>query len=37
MTVSLQTLIDRSVKNMGSGIHPVVKETALEVIRRVYA
>ncbi|MDA7028670.1 M15 family metallopeptidase, partial [Bacillus sp. CLL-7-23] len=36
MAVSLQTLIDRSVRNMGSGIHPVVKETAIEVIKRSY-
>ncbi|MEC0484914.1 M15 family metallopeptidase [Bacillus glycinifermentans] len=36
MTVSLQNLIDRSVGNMGSGIHSVVKETAIEVIKRAY-
>ncbi|WP_234396968.1 peptidoglycan-binding protein [Bacillus massiliglaciei] len=36
MTVALQTLIDRSVKNMGSGIHPVVKESAIELIKRAY-
>ncbi|MFN2746979.1 peptidoglycan-binding protein [Bacillus sp. z60-18] len=36
MAVSLQKLIDRSVRNMGSGIHPVVKETAIEVIKRAY-
>lgn len=36
MTVSLQTLIDRSIKNMGSGINPQVKEYALELIRRAY-
>ncbi|MDA1477499.1 peptidoglycan-binding protein [Bacillus changyiensis] len=36
MAVSLQALIDRSVRNMGSGIHPVVKETAIEVIKRSY-
>jgi peptidoglycan LD-endopeptidase CwlK len=35
--VSLDTLIERSVKNMGTGIHPVVKESAIEVIRRAYA
>lgn len=34
--VALQTLIDRSTKNMGSGIHSVVKETAIEVIKRAY-
>lgn len=33
--VSLQTLIDRSTKNMGL-VHPVVKETILEVIKRAY-
>ncbi|MDA1478350.1 peptidoglycan-binding protein [Bacillus changyiensis] len=36
MAVSLQALIDRSVRNMGSGIHPVVKETAIEIIKRAY-
>lgn len=34
--MSLQTLLDKSIKNMGSGIHPVVKESALELIRRAY-
>ncbi|MGG3623874.1 peptidoglycan-binding protein [Bacillus gobiensis] len=34
--VSLETLLDRSVDRMGSGMHPVVKETALEVIKRAY-
>lgn len=34
--VELQTLLDRSTKNMGSGMNPVVKESALEVIRRAY-
>lgn len=34
--VSLQTLIDRSTKNMGSGIHAVVKASAIEMIRRAY-
>ncbi|WP_110926751.1 peptidoglycan-binding protein [Bacillus massiliglaciei] len=37
MAVKLETLLERSVKNMGSGIHPVVKESALEMIRRAYA
>jgi peptidoglycan LD-endopeptidase CwlK len=37
MRVSLQTLIDRSVKNMGTGIHPVVKESAIELIKRAYS
>lgn len=37
MAVSLETLIDRSVKNMGSGINPRVKEYAIELIRRAYA
>ncbi|WP_203334374.1 D-alanyl-D-alanine carboxypeptidase family protein [Planococcus beigongshangi] len=36
MVVALQTLIDRSVKNMGTGIHPRVKEYAVELIRRAY-
>ncbi|WP_084028804.1 M15 family metallopeptidase [Bacillus sp. J33] len=36
MTVQLKTLIDRSIRNMGSGVHPVVKESALEVIKRAY-
>lgn len=35
--MSLQKLIDKSVKNMGSGMHPVVKESAIELIRRAYA
>ena len=34
--VSLSTLLDRSTRNMGSGINEVVKETALEVIKRAY-
>ncbi len=33
--VALQTLIDRSNKNMGA-VHAVVKETTLEVIKRAY-
>lgn len=36
MIVALNTLLERSEKNMGSGMHPVVKESALEVIRRAY-
>ncbi|WP_366160538.1 M15 family metallopeptidase [Bacillus infantis] len=36
MAVQLQTLIDRSIRNMGSGIHPVVKESAIEVVKRAY-
>ncbi|CAH0161148.1 Peptidoglycan L-alanyl-D-glutamate endopeptidase CwlK [Peribacillus sp. Bi96] len=36
MTVKLETLMDRSEKNMGSGIHPVVKEAALEMVKRAY-
>ncbi|MFB6804860.1 peptidoglycan-binding protein [Peribacillus butanolivorans] len=36
MTAKLQTLLTRSEKNMGSGIHPVVKESALEMIKRAY-
>lgn len=34
--VELQTLLDRSIKNMGSGMNPIVKESALEVIQRAY-
>ena len=36
MAVKLQTLINRSVENMRSGINPTVKDTALEVIKRAY-
>lgn len=36
MRVSLVTLIERSTRNMGL-VHPVVKETILEVIKRAYA
>lgn len=36
MRVALKTLVDRSVKNMGTGIHPVVKESAIEMITRAY-
>lgn len=36
MVVALQTLLDRSTKNMGSGMDSVVKESALEVIKRAY-
>lgn len=36
MTVELQTLLDRSTKNMGSDMNPVVKESALELIKRAY-
>ncbi|WP_163526603.1 peptidoglycan-binding protein [Halobacillus ihumii] len=36
MTVSLQTLISRSVRNMGN-VHPVVKEAAIETIERAYS
>ncbi|MEK5008597.1 M15 family metallopeptidase [Bacillus sp. FSL K6-3312] len=34
--IGLQTLIDRSVRNMGAGIHSVVKETAIEMIKQAY-
>lgn len=34
--VSLETLLDRSIKNMGN-VHQVVKETTIEVIKRAYA
>lgn len=36
MTVELQTLLERSEKNMGSGMNSVVKESALELIKRAY-
>lgn len=36
MTVELQTLLDRSTKNMGSGMNLVVKESALELLKRAY-
>ncbi|MCK1993550.1 peptidase M15 [Peribacillus muralis] len=36
MTVKVETLLDRSEKNMGSGIHPIVKESALEMVKRAY-
>lgn len=34
--VSKQVLLDRSDRNMASGTHPVVRESALEVVRRAY-
>ncbi|WP_342490877.1 peptidoglycan-binding protein [Bacillus sp. FSL R5-0422] len=34
--IGLQTLIDRSIRNMGSGIHKVVKESAIEMIKQAY-
>src|SRR5690625_2761410 len=36
MTVSLQTLLDRSNRNMASGTHKVVSDSAREMIRRAY-
>jgi peptidoglycan L-alanyl-D-glutamate endopeptidase CwlK len=36
MTVEIETLIDRSITNMKDGIHPIVKENALELIKRAY-
>lgn len=36
MTVTLETLQNRSIKNMGTGIHSVVKASILEVIKRAY-
>ncbi|WP_157805592.1 peptidoglycan-binding protein [Bacillus sp. mrc49] len=36
MTVALQTLLDRSNKNMGSGMNSVVKTSALEMIKRAF-
>lgn len=35
--MSVQKLIDKSVKNMGAGMHPTVKAAAIELIRRAYA
>lgn len=34
--VKLQTLLDRSNRNMANGTHPVVRESALEMIKRAY-
>lgn len=34
--MSLDKLIKKSIDNMGAGIHPVVKESALELVRRAY-
>ncbi|WP_317779312.1 peptidoglycan-binding protein [Peribacillus sp. CSMR9] len=34
--MELQTLLDRSIKNMGSGMNSVVKASALEMIKRAY-
>ncbi|BBP87504.1 hypothetical protein BsIDN1_11220 [Bacillus safensis] len=34
--IGLQTLIDRSVRNMGAGIHSVKKESAIEMIKQAY-
>ena len=36
MTVQLQKLLDNSIRNMKDGIHSVVKESALEMIKRAY-
>ncbi|WP_121603770.1 M15 family metallopeptidase [Virgibacillus sp. Bac332] len=36
MAVSLNTLLERSIRNMGNGMNQVVKQTALEVIKRAY-
>ncbi|MES1041247.1 MULTISPECIES: D-alanyl-D-alanine carboxypeptidase family protein [Peribacillus] len=36
MKVALRTLLDRSIKNMGYGINSVVKDSALEMIKRAY-
>ena len=35
--VTLSSLLDRSNRNMATGTHPVVRESALEVVRRAYA
>lgn len=34
--IELQTLIDRSIRNMGSGINSIVKESAIEMIKQAY-
>jgi len=34
--VSLDTLLRRSERNMGTGMNPIVKKSALEVVRRAY-
>ncbi|MCY7567009.1 peptidoglycan-binding protein [Bacillus safensis] len=34
--IGLQSLIHRSVRNMGAGIHSVVKESAIEMIKQAY-
>lgn len=34
--IGLQTLIDRSIRNMGAGINSVVKESAIEMIKQAY-
>ena len=34
--IGLQTLIDRSVRNMGTDINDVVKESAIEMIKQAY-
>lgn len=36
MTVSLQTLLNRSNNNMAKGTHEVVRKSALELIKRAY-
>lgn len=36
MAIPVQTLIDRSVKNMGTGINSRVREYAIELIKRAY-
>ncbi|MDM5223551.1 M15 family metallopeptidase [Peribacillus sp. NJ11] len=36
ITVALNTLIDRSIMNMKDGINQMVKESALELIKRAY-
>lgn len=36
MTVTLEILLERSIRNMKDGIHIIVKESALELIKRAY-
>lgn len=37
MAIELKQLLDTSIANMGTKMNPIVKESALEVIRRAYA
>ncbi len=35
MTVTLEILLERSIRNMKDSIHIIVKESALELIKRL--